>query len=114
MLIASSLIGCLRNRSFRHPLAQAFLINFVSAGERQLLKKKDAAWMLVGRTVGQSESLEIFFRRPRASAQHDKGVRHLPSHFMLDRHDERLAHGRKAFEQPLALYRQDGLAAAHD
>src|SRR5437762_14216862 len=69
--------------------------------------------MLVGRTVGQSELLEIFFRRPGAWAQHDKGVRHLPFHFMIERHDERLVHGRMAFEQRLGLYREDVLAAAY-
>src|SRR5215831_18226902 len=106
MLIASSLIDCLRERAFRGPLAQAFLINFVSAGERQLLEEKNAARMLVGRTVGQSELLEIFFRRPGTSAQHDKGVRHLPFHFMIEGHDERLVHCRMAFEQSLDFYRE--------
>src|SRR5256885_1614705 len=91
-------------RIVRHPLSETFLIDFVGAGERQLLKEKDAARMLVGGAVGQSELLEIFFCRSRTRAQDDESVRHLAFHVVIEWHDQRLMNGGMALKQRLDLY----------
>src|SRR5262249_39924564 len=100
--------------ALRHPLAQAFLINLVSACERQLLKKKDTPRMLVRGTIGESELLEIFLGRARTRTQHDERVWHLAFHFMIERHYQRLMHGGMTPDHGLALYRKDVLTATHE
>src|SRR5881409_2396117 len=99
----------LNQSSIRDPCPQALLIDFVGARQWQLLKKKNAARVLVGWSIGERKLLEIVFRGARARPQHDEGVWHLALYPVVKGHDQRLVHCGMALDQRLDRQWEDVL-----